>query len=92
MTSKITTLDRDEFLKLERAMVVETEKVLDDTLREFDATADAAADKTIAATLADFQSELDELRSEISELEKDATLNNQAIRALITAALSGEGQ
>jgi DNA-binding transcriptional regulator GbsR (MarR family) len=97
---KIVMMDRDDYLSEQRKQAdEETSKVIDETLEsvddylnEFDQKADAAITKTIDQTLADFQSELDEMRSQINELEQNTTLQNQALRALVTAALSGERQ
>jgi len=90
MVSKVVMQDRDEFLRMQREMTEETEKVLDATLQEFNETADANNSKAVNEYLADFNAEVAALRAQIKEIEKDTTLNSEALRLLITSVLSGE--
>jgi hypothetical protein len=77
---QITMMDRDDYLRLQREMTKEAEKAIGETLTEFHDDNE---------TLPDFYAEVASLRAQIEDLQRDSSLQSEALRMLITNVLSG---
>ncbi len=87
---QITMMDRDDYLRLQREITSkESDKAIGEALTEFHETADADNKKGVNETLTDFYAELASLRAQIEDLQRDSSLQSEALRMLITNVLSG---